>query len=271
MSSANSNRSGFARAGWDGPRIGVFRVDRSMITTVRAKSPHRASRCLAWSVAATLCIVAAATQAAAPKPAATNTAQARAAVAMERETLDGVVAASLVGALSEQLGGRAVKIRLKQVDVQTTSLRDRLVSGQGEMQIEASQDWIGFRFSTLYDAIFETAGYPELSIGTVGPGGRTLPNDSKLVRELDDRVVGMLGQEFGYQQVRLQLDKIDTVEAGARYLRIDAQGIADFGLDGTAPTRVEALYDREENAWLRVTYTLDAAPPASSSTPVGSR
>ena len=96
-----------------------------------------------------------------------------------------------------------------------------------EMQIEASQDWIGFRFSTLYDAIFETAGYPELSIGTVGPGGRTLPNDSKLVRELDDRVVGMLGEEFGYQQVRLQLDRIDTVEAGARYLRIDAQGIAD--------------------------------------------
>lgn len=203
------------------------------------------------------------------------TARARTAVAMERETLDGVVAASLVGALSEQLGGRAVKIRLEQVDVQTTSLRDRLVSGQGKMQIEASEDWIGFRFSTLYDAIFESAGYPELSIGTVGPGGRTLPNDSKLVRELDDRVVGMLGEEFGYQQVRLQLDRIDTVEAGVRYLRIDAQGIADFGLDGTAPTRVEALYDREQNAWLRVTYTLDGTPPPASmpasATPVGSR
>ncbi len=268
MSSVNSNRSG-ARADCNGPRIGVFRVDRGMIRTIRAMSPRRIRRCLAWSLAATLCIGAAATPAAPPKPTAASTARARAAIAMEREALDGVVAASLVGALSEQLGGRAVKIRLKQVDMQTTSLRDRLVSGQGEMQIEASQDWIGFRFSTLYDAILETAGYPELSIGTVGPGGRTLPNDSKLVRELDDRVVGMLGQEFGYQQVRLQLDKIDTVEAGARYLRIDAQGIADFGLDGTAPTRVEALYDREQNGWLRVTYMLDAAPP--SSTPVGSR
>lgn len=271
MSSVNSNHSGCARVGCHGPRIGVFRVDRGMITTIRAMSPRRAAPCLAWSLAATLCIGAAAASAAPPKPTAASTAQARAAIAMERETLDGVVAASLVGALSEQLGGRAVKIRLKQIDVQTMSLRDRLVSGQGEMQIEAAQDWIGFRFSTLYDAIFESAGYPELSIGTVGPGGRTLPNDSKLVRELDDRVVGMLGQEFGYQQVRLQLDRIDTVEAGARYLRIDAQGIADFGLDGTAPTRVEALYDREQNAWLRVTYTLDAAPPASSSTPVGSR
>lgn len=270
MSSVNSNRSA-ARAGCDGPRIVVFRVDRGMIRTVRAISPHRIRRCLAWSLAATLCIGAAATPAAPPKPAAASSAQARVAIAMERETLDGVVAASLVGALSEQLGGRAVKIRLKQVDVQTTSLRDRLVSGQGEMQIDTSQDWIGFRFSTLYDAIFESAGYPELSIGTVGPGGRTVPNDSKLVRELDDRVVGMLGEEFGYQQVRLQLDRIDTVEAGARYLRIDAQGIADFGLDGTAPTRVEALYDREQSAWLRVTYTLDAAPAAASSTPVGSR
>ena len=242
-----------------------------MIRTARTKAPRRIRRCLGWGLAATLCLGVATTSAAPPKPTAASNAQARVAIAMERETLDGVVAASLVGALSEQLGGRAVKIRLKQVDVQTTSLRDRLVSGQGEMQIEASQDWIGFRFSTLYDAIFESAGYPELSIGTVGPGGRTVPNDSKLVRELDDRVVGMLGDEFGYQQVRLQLDRIDTVEAGARYLRIDAQGIADFGLDGTAPTRVEALYDREQNAWLRVTYTLDAAPPSASSTPVGSR
>lgn len=235
-----------------------------MIRTARTHAPRRIRRCLGWSLAATLCFGAAATWAAPPKPTTATTAQARAAIAMERETLDGVVAASLVGALSEQLGGRAVKIKLKQVVVQTTSLRDRLVSGQGEMQIEASQDWIGFRFSTLYDAIFESAGYPELSIGTVGPGGRTVPNDSKLVRELDDRVVGMLGEEFGYQQVRLQLDRIDTVEAGARYLRIDAHGIADFGLDGTAPTRVEALYDREQNAWLRVTYTLEGTPPPAS-------
>ena len=253
------------------PRIAGLRVERVMIQTARATAPSRTHRCLGWGLAATLCLGSAAISAAPSKPSALGTAQSRAAIAMERETLDGVVAASLVGALSEQLGGRAVKIRLKQVDVQTTSLRDRLVSGQGEMQIESSQDWIGFRYSTLYDAISESAGYPELSIGTVGPGGRTLPNDSKLVRELDDRVVGMLGDEFGYQQVRLQLDRIDTVEAGARYLRIDARGIADFGLDGTAPTRVEALYDREQNAWLRVTYTLDAAPPAASSTPVGSR
>ena len=191
--------------------------------------------------------------------------QARSAMAQERETLDGVVAASLVGALSEQLGGRAVKLRLDRVDVQTTSLRDRLVSGQGALQIENAQDWIGFRFSTLYDALLESAGYPELSIGTVGPGGRAVPNDAGLVRELDDRVVGMLREEFGTQQVRLQLDRIATMEAGTRYLRIDAGGIADFGLDGTAPARVEALYDRQESAWLRVAYVLEGTPPVMPS------
>jgi hypothetical protein len=224
-----------------------------------------------WSLAVALCLATATTLAAGPKPAPAIPQSSKDALARERETLDGVVAASLVGALSEQLGDRPVKIRLKHVDVQVTSLRDRLVSGQGELQIDTAQDWIGFRFSTLYDAIFENAGYPEVSIGTVGPGGRTLPNDSKLVRELDDRVVGMLGKEFGYQQVRLQLDRIDTIEAGARYLRIDANGIADFGIDGTAPARVEALYDREQDAWLRVTYTLDGTPPPASPAPVGSR
>lgn len=224
---------------------------------------HRYAGC-AWLLAAMLGLAAMPAFAADQKPSKPLSAQARLAIAQERETLDGVVAASLVGALSEQLGDRPVKIKLEHVLVETTSIRDRLVSGQGAMQIDNAQDWIGFRFSTLYDAVLESAGYPELSIGTVGPGGRTLPNDSKLIRELDDRVSGMLGDEFGYQQVRLQLDRIDTVEAGVRYLRIDASGIADFGLDGTAPTRVEGLYDREQGAWLRVTYTLDGTPPPAA-------
>lgn len=177
-------------------------------------------------------------------------------VAHERETLDGIVAASLVGALSEQLGGRAVKIRLDRVDVQPTSLRDRKVSGQGTLQIDSAEEWIGFRFSTLYDAIQESAGYPDLKIGTVGPEGRIVPNDATLIRELEEHVAGKLGEEFGGQHVRLQLDRIDTIEAGPRYDRIDAAGIADFGPDGTAPVQVEGLYDRHERNWLRAAYTL---------------
>lgn len=243
------------------PSLGACSVVCDMI------APHKhASH---WTLLVALLCAPLFAQAGQPAHAPGPSPQARSAMAQERETLDGVVAASLVGALSEQLGGRAVKIRLDRVEVQTTSLRDRLVSGQGALQIETAQDWIGFRFSTLYDALLESAGYPELSIGTVGPGGRALPNDAGLVRELDDRVIGMLGEEFGTQQVRLQLDRIATMEAGTRYLRIDASGIADFGLDGTAPTRVEALYDRQDNAWLRVAYVLEGTPPVVTPAPTG--
>jgi hypothetical protein len=179
----------------------------------------------------------------------------------ERDTLDGIVAAALVGALSEQLGGRAVKVRLGRIDVRATSLRDRVVSGQGELQIDGAPEWLGFRFSTLYDSLYESAGYPELSIGTAGPGGRAVPNDSSLIREAEDRVVAQLSREFGYQKVWLQLDRIATVESGRRYLRIDASGTADFGRDGAAPARIEGLYDREQKVWLRVAYVLESALP----------
>lgn len=187
-----------------------------------------------------------------------------AALARERETLDGVVAASLVAALSEQLGGRPVKIRLDRVDVAVSGMRDRTVRGQGQLQIEGTDDWLGFRFSTLYDAFLESAGYPELSIGGAGPEGRAVPNDSRLVRDVEDRVIAQLAGEFDNQKVRLQLDRIDTLETGSRYLRIDAAGIADFGLDGTAPVTVEGLYDRIRSEWLRVSYSLDGAADASS-------
>jgi len=251
------------------PSASLFPLTANMIPVIRLQTHRNTGR--TWFLVAMLALAAMPAFAAGQTPSKPLSAQARLAIAQERETLDGVVAASLVGALSEQLGGRPVKIKLEHVLVETTSIRDRLVSGQGAMQIDNAQDWIGFRFSTLYDAVLESAGYPELSIGTVGPGGRTLPNDSKLIRELDDRVIGMLGEEFGYQQVRLQLDRIDTVEAGLRYLRIDASGIADFGLDGTAPTRVEGLYDREQGAWLRVTYTLDGTPPAATPAAISGR
>lgn len=233
-------------------------------------SAHVLARASAYAALALgLLMFAAQTPAAKPpaKPSATRAAEA--ALAQERERMDSVVAAALVAALSEQLGDREVNIRLERSEALTASLRDRLIKGQGRMQIDGGEDWIGFRFEVLYDAVMESAGYPEVHIGGVGRDERTVPNDSRLVREVEDRVVAMFGEEFGYQQVRLQLDRITTIEAGARYLRIDAEGIADFGRDGSAPTRVEALYDRKASEWLRVAYALEPSAETGSPVPVG--
>ena len=136
-----------------------------------------------------------------------------------------------------------------------------VVVGRVLQEDHADPELLGFRFSTLYDSLYESAGYPELSIGTVGPEGRAVPNDSSLIREAEDRVVEQLSREFGYQKVWLQLDRIATMESGRRYLRIDASGTADFGRDGAAPARIEGLYDREQKVWLRVAYVLESALP----------
>jgi hypothetical protein len=173
-----------------------------------------------------------------------------------REALDGAVAGVVVGALTEQFGGRTVSVKLDKVDVLPSSVRDRIVSGEGRLQIEGDEDWIGFRFSTLYDTDVGNASYPDIVLGGVANGEREVPNDTSLVRQLDDTVVTRLGKEFANQSVRLQLDRITTVEAGKRYLRISAIGIADFGRDGSTPAQVEALYDRRDSTWLRVNYEL---------------
>lgn len=208
----------------------------------------------------------------AARTASASNAAGQQALARERERIDATVGAALVGALGEELGGRTVRVQLDEVTVQTTSLRDRMVSGRGRLQIENDEAWMGFGFTLLYDAVMDSAGYPELHIGTGGADGRAVPNDAKLVRELDDRVVGLLAQEFGYQNVRLQLDSISTLQAADRYLRIEATGIADFGLDGAAPTRVDALYDPTRNAWLRVAYKLQPAAAGGTTSPaVGQR
>jgi len=170
--------------------------------------------------------------------------------------MDGAVAGVLVGALAEQFGGRPVSMMLDKVSVQASSIRDRTVSGEGRVRIDGDESWIGFRFSTLYDTTFGSAAYPDIALGGITSEERDIPNDTALVRQLDENVVARLGKEFASQSVRLQLDRITTVEAGRRYLRINASGIADFGRDGTSPAQIEALYDRRDSTWVRVNYEL---------------
>jgi hypothetical protein len=172
------------------------------------------------------------------------------------DAIDGAVAGVLVGTLTEQFGDRNVSIMLDKVSLQPSSIRDRIVSGEGRVKIGGDDDWIGFRFSTLYDTSVGSAAYPDITLGGITSGEREVPNDTALIRQLDDNVVGRLSKEFSGQAVRLQLDHITTVEAGKRYLRINASGIADFGRDGTSPAQIEALYDRHAKSWLRMNYEL---------------
>lgn len=181
------------------------------------------------------------------------------------ETLQAAVAAVVIGALTEQFGDRTIAVKLDSTDVQVASIRDRVISGTGRMQIGADDgEWLGFRYRTLYDTLYGSAGFPELTLGGTD-GEREVPNDSGLVSELDAQVAARLDEEFGGQPVRLQLDRIATHEAGKRFLRIEAAGIADFGREGTTAAQVDALYDRRDGSWLRVNYELGPSAGVGSS------
>jgi len=181
---------------------------------------------------------------------------------------DEAVAAALVAALEQELGGRRIRLRLEPARIGIASVRDRVVEGRGELSIGDGEEWLGLRYRVLYDAVMGTTGYPELHIGGMETGGRILPNDATLVSALDGRVLDLLAEEFGHQQARMQLDRIVTVETGSRYLRIDAEGLVDFGRDGAAPVRVEGLYDRAGGDWLRVAYVLEPSADAGSTAPM---
>lgn len=188
----------------------------------------------------------------------------RAAAPMSRaegnEALNNAVASVVVAALSEQFDGRTVSVKLDRTEVAMSSLRDRVVTGEGRMRIGSEdEEWIGFHYRTLYDTQLANAAYPQITLGGQGDDGRVLPNDARLVSQLDERVVRQLDREFAGQPVRLQLDQIQTIEAGARYLRIDAVGLADFGREGTTSAQVDALYDRVDGTWVRVNYELGPA------------
>jgi hypothetical protein len=175
------------------------------------------------------------------------------------EALHNATAAAVVAVLSEQFGGRTIAVKLDSTDVQLASLRDRVVSGQGRVQIGAGEDWIGFHYRTLYDTLEGSAGHPRVTLGGGPAGERQVANDANLVKSLDARLATELRKEFASQPVRLKLGEVSSMEMGARYLRIDAQGIADFGRDGSTPARVDALYDLRDNIWLRVDYELGPA------------
>ncbi len=191
---------------------------------------------------------------------AAATARTRGRTLESRDAINNAIAGPLILVISQQLGGRAVDMRLDAVDiqdmdVQDVNARDRVVSGTGSLRIGGSKDWVGFRFRVPYDARLGKAGYPEVSMGGVAAGERDVPNDAQLVQQLEARIVAALSKGFRQQSVWLQLDRIATVEGGSHYLGINADGVAHLGGD-SIDMMIDAFYDRSSGEWLRLHYSL---------------
>ena len=175
--------------------------------------------------------------------------------AMDRATLEKAIAGTVVAALSERFGGRAVEAKFDDLQSQPLDSQQRLIRGEGGMRFAGETGWIGFRFTSRYDEFMGQAGWPELEVG-VGGDGRLIPNDSLALGQLEDRMADTLQRELGMTSVRMQLDRVDTVEMAGHYLGMEARGLADFGRDGSSEVRIHALYDRRDGAWLQMEYQL---------------
>lgn len=183
-----------------------------------------------------------------------------------REAEDAAVAAAVIGAISGQFGERKVQVKLDDVHSTPNSLLEADVAGEGRLLIGDDDEWLPFRFAGLYDIASATASAPRLLIGGDAPGSQ-LPRDSAIATQLRGEVQSRLDEEFREQAVRFDLDRADTLDAGKRYSRIEASGIAQFGehgRDGRTPADIHALYDRRDHAWVRVNYELGSTANRSA-------
>jgi hypothetical protein len=198
-------------------------------------------------------------------PAVTRAIPAAPARPMDRTAMERAIAGSVVAALSERFGGRAVEAKFGDLLAEPVDASQRLIRGEGGVRFAGETGWIGFRFVSRYDDFLGQAGWPELEIG-VGGEGRAIPNDGLALRQLEDRIADTLQRELGMASVRLQLDRVETTEMAGHYLGMEARGLADFGRDGSSDVRIHALYDRRDGQWLQLDYQLGpevVAPTAS--------
>lgn len=186
--------------------------------------------------------------------------QPRATVAPGPQSAEKLIAGAVVGALAERFGGRGVEVRFGPIEQRPIDERRQSIEGEGSLRFVGDPGWIGFRFRSVYDTFFDQPGPPVLDVG-VGGDARPIPNDSLALRQLEDHVASTLQVETGLHDVRMQLDRVETVETGQHYLGIEARGLADFGRDGSRDLRISALYDRRSAQWLQLDYELAADAP----------
>lgn len=171
------------------------------------------------------------------------------------ESMDAAVAAAVIGAVAQQFGETQVAVKLDQVAVDAASLRDRTVSGEGRLQLGGDLQWIPFQFAALYDTVGTSVSYPQLKIGGA-VDAQALAGNSTIALALSTKVDAALRSEFPGQPAEMVMDRFTTSAIGTRYLQVRGTGTADFGVEGTTAAQVEALYDRSNRHWLRVSYEL---------------
>lgn len=216
------------------------------------------SRSLLAIALASLCGISASTviaQAGSPPALRANAVVAPQSRAEARDAVDAALAAAVIGAVTAQFDEPDVAVTLGRVTMQPASLQDRKLTGQGRLRLGDDPAWIPFGFEALYDTGTASVSYPHLVLGD-GTAGRELSPASKLAHALQGRVRRDLRAEFQQQPVDVAVERVISHPAGRRFVHLKATGTVEFGAEGSAPARIDAIYDTRERRWIRVGYEL---------------
>ena len=174
--------------------------------------------------------------------------------------LGDAMAAAILAVLWRDLGeARPGELAIESVEAVRGDAGQWLVNGTAMALPGDGGDRVGLRFLSVFDPAHGTLSRPQLVFGGVAREERVIPNDPDVIRRLEDALLERLAGDFGANDAsRLQLDRIETVQAGRSLLRVSANGLVDFGRAGSSRATVEALFDLRQNQWRQLDYTLAA-------------
>lgn len=164
-------------------------------------------------------------------------------------------AAAVIAALRAQFQQRDVELRLDHLHGEEASLRDLQLSGHGRIRIEGSQAWLPVRFQALYDTATATVLSPAVTLDR--NTATTVPGAGIPTASLDRAVTERLSAEFDAQRVDFDLATARVTGGDARYALVEGGGVASFAGEGEAAVQLQAVFDREQQAWVRVDYRMD--------------
>lgn len=173
------------------------------------------------------------------------------------ETIRITVASALIAAAGQRLeAGRDITLTFNQAEIVAASPRDRRVSGHGELTLEAGGDALPFRYRALYDSEAGSVVGVELAFGLSDEGGQLLAADTAGSRELRQRALQRIRDEFPNQKVELNFSELRQMPSEGRYQRYVGRATARFDGKYDSGVRVDGLYDTTAKHWLDVHYEL---------------